>query len=208
QTIKFFYADRTRLMIHDRRTGKNREVTSDLDRSCNTPRWAPDATRLYFEAENKGYHELYTVTVADGSATPITAGFSDTAFDLSRDGNTLVFLRSSFDFPAQVHAMKATDAKPRRIESFNKKLVENWDLGKVKEVYFKGADDRDVQMWIVFPPGFDPKKKWPLVQMVHGGPHGAFLNDFNFRYNQHLFAAKGYVVAAGDFHRPRSVCQT
>src|SRR5262249_7110321 len=69
-----------------------------------------------------------------------------------------------------------------------------------KEVYFKGAENEDVQMWIVYPPGFDPKKKWPVVQMVHGGPHGAFLNDFNFRYNQHLFAAKGYVVAAVNFH--------
>jgi dipeptidyl aminopeptidase/acylaminoacyl peptidase len=55
-------------------------------------------------------------------------------------------------------------------------------------------------MWLIFPPDFDPAKKWPLVQMVHGGPHSAVLNDFNFRWNPHLWAAQGYVVACVNFH--------
>ncbi|HYT95078.1 MAG TPA: S9 family peptidase [Gemmataceae bacterium] len=200
QTIKFFYADRNRLMIHDRATGKNRVVTGNFDRSCNTPRWAPDGKRLYFEAEDRGYHCLYTVTAQGGSRRALTAGFSDTAFDLSRDGETLALLRSSFDFPAQVYAMHATGGKPWRIETFNKSLVDEWYLGEVKAVYFKGADDRDVQMWIVYPPGFDASKKWPLLQVVHGGPHNAITTDFHYRWNLHLLAAKGYVVSCINFH--------
>jgi dipeptidyl aminopeptidase/acylaminoacyl peptidase len=55
-------------------------------------------------------------------------------------------------------------------------------------------------MWIVYPPNFDPAKKWPLVQIVHGGPHNAVTNDFNYRWNPQLWAAQGWVVAVINFH--------
>src|SRR5439155_17673288 len=69
-----------------------------------------------------------------------------------------------------------------------------------KEVRFKGADDEDVQMWVVYPPGFDANKKWPLLQVVHGGPHNGITTDFHYRWNLHLLAAKGYVVSCINFH--------
>jgi dipeptidyl aminopeptidase/acylaminoacyl peptidase len=55
-------------------------------------------------------------------------------------------------------------------------------------------------MWVVYPPNFDPKKKWPLVQMVHGGPHNGITTDFSFRWNPQLWAAQGYVVGVVNFH--------
>ncbi|MCI0459616.1 MAG: S9 family peptidase [Gemmataceae bacterium] len=200
QTIKLFYADRARLMIHDRATGKHRELTANFDRSVNTPLWAPDSTRLYFEAEDKGYHRLYTVSTQGDDVTPITRGFTDVAPSLSRDGKVLTFLRSSFDFPARIFTVPTTDGTPRRIDRFNDGLTAQWELGKVEEVYFKGADDRDVQMWVVSPPGFDASKKWPLLQVVHGGPHNAITTDFHYRWNLQMFAARGYVVSCINFH--------
>ncbi|HNI12726.1 MAG TPA: prolyl oligopeptidase family serine peptidase, partial [bacterium] len=64
----------------------------------------------------------------------------------------------------------------------------------------KGADNDDVQMYVVYPPNFDPNKKYPLVHMIHGGPHGAFGDDWSYRWNAHAFAAPGYVVALINFH--------
>src|SRR5262249_30176607 len=82
----------------------------------------------------------------------------------------------------------------------NDALVAQWDLGEYKELYIKGAGDHEVHMWIVYPPGFDPKKKWPLLQVVHGGPHNGIPTDFHYRWNLQLFAAKGYVVSCINFH--------
>ncbi len=67
-------------------------------------------------------------------------------------------------------------------------------------MWFKGAGGADVQMWVVYPPGFDAKKKWPLLQIVHGGPHNAIPTAFHFRWNLHLFASRGHVVACVNFH--------
>jgi dipeptidyl aminopeptidase/acylaminoacyl peptidase len=200
QSIRYFYADRQRLMLHNRRTGKNQEVALNFDRSCFPPMWSADSRRLIFEAQDKGHVRIFAATTASGDVTPLTAGHCDHEPVVSRDGSTLAFLRSSFGRPPAVHVTPLAEMAPRKIDTFNDAMADAWDLGEVKEVYFKGADSEDVQMWIVHPPGFDARKKWPVVQMVHGGPHGAFLNDFNFRYNQHLFAAKGYVVAAVNFH--------
>jgi dipeptidyl aminopeptidase/acylaminoacyl peptidase len=207
QTIKFFYADRQRLMLYDRQTGKRNEITAKFDRSCGAPKWSADSRRIYFEAQDKGQVRLFAVTPVGADVTPLTAGHTDHDPALSRDGTMLAFLRSSFGRPPAVHTTPTRAVSPRQIDSFNDALVATWNLGPVKEVYFKGADAEEVQMWIVHPPGFDAAKKWPLLQVVHGGPHGAMLNDFNFRYNLHLFASRGYVVASVNFHGSSSFGQ-
>jgi dipeptidyl aminopeptidase/acylaminoacyl peptidase len=200
QTIKMFYADRSRIMLHDRASGKNRELTANFDRSCHALRWAPKAAAIYFEAEDKGYVRIFKITPKGNDVAPLTAGFTDRGPSLSRDGKTLAFQRSSFDLPAAAFVMSLPDGKPRQIDRFNERLVASWDLGKVEDVTIKGADDKDVQMWVVYPPGFDPKKRWPLLQVVHGGPHNAITTDFHYRWNLQALAARGYVVGCVNFH--------
>jgi dipeptidyl aminopeptidase/acylaminoacyl peptidase len=99
-----------------------------------------------------------------------------------------------------VWSHRPSEGQPRPIDHFNDKLVDSWKLGKFESRTFKGAGDRDVQMWIFYPPNFDPAKKWPLVQVVHGGPHGAVTNDFSFRWNPQLWAAQGWVIGVVNFH--------
>jgi dipeptidyl aminopeptidase/acylaminoacyl peptidase len=200
QTTKFFYADRMRLMVHERKTGKNREISGKFDRSCSNPQWGPDSERICFQAEDKGYVRLYAISKNGDELTPITRGYTDRSFELSSDGKQLIFLRSSFDMPATLHVLAAGNEAPRKIESFNDAITSRWELGEVKEIYFKGADDREVQMWVVYPPGFDAKQKWPLLQIIHGGPHNGITTDFSFRWNLQLFAARGYIVACVNFH--------
>jgi dipeptidyl aminopeptidase/acylaminoacyl peptidase len=200
QTIKYFYADRSRLMLHDRASGKARELTAKLDRSCAVPKWSADSRHIYFEAEDKGYNRIYRVSTSGDDVTPLTSGFTDHAVDINREGTLLAFNRSHFGAPAAVYVMPAVESSPRKIDHFNDDLVASWELGEVKDVTFKGADDEDVQMWVVYPPGFDAKKKWPLLQVVHGGPHSGITTDFHYRWNLHLFASKGYVVGCVNFH--------
>jgi dipeptidyl aminopeptidase/acylaminoacyl peptidase len=198
--IKYFYADRNRLMLLDRATGKSRELTANFDRSCGPPRWSPDSQSLYFEAEDQGYVKLHRTTPTGNDVTPLTKGFTDTSFDLSKDGKQLAFLRTDFRTPATLYAVSTGGGEARQLDRFNEKLLAQWDIGDMKEVWFKGADNRDVQMWVVYPPNFDPKKKWPLLQIVHGGPHNGITTAFHYRWNLHLFASRGYVVGCINFH--------
>jgi dipeptidyl aminopeptidase/acylaminoacyl peptidase len=202
QTTKFFYADRARIMIHSIGQG-NREVAPRFDRSCTSVKWL-DGSELLFDAEDRGYHCLHKVRVGKKDAVPskFTDNWSDIAPDVSKDGNSITYLRSVFYVPAMLAIeTRAPGSVNYRAFDFNEALVPpRWDLGEVKNVTYKGADNDDVQMWIVYPPGFDKSKKWPCLMMIHGGPHNAITTDFHYRWNAHLFASKGYVVAIPNFH--------
>ncbi|HZZ77442.1 MAG TPA: S9 family peptidase, partial [Gemmataceae bacterium] len=200
QTTKFFYADRARIMAYDRDTSNHQEVTPTFDRSCGSLHSVPCTVthdRLFFDAEDKGYRRIFTFDIRGANFLKLTDGHSDSSPASTREGRQLAFLRSSFDAPNSLWAMtKGTFP----IEHFNDALRSQWDLGKVDNITYKGADDADVQMWIIYPPKFDAKKTWPCLMMIHGGPHNAITTDFHYRWNAHLFASKGYVVAIPNFH--------
>jgi dipeptidyl aminopeptidase/acylaminoacyl peptidase len=207
QTTKFFYADRVRIMVHERTPAANRELTEKLDASCSSLLWDSLNDLVYFEAEEKGFHRLGIVYSQKGIGFLLNSeGFTDTLPTVSQHrgilGPVTVFLRSNFAMPASLRALERepNKDKPRSIEHFNDALRGEWDLGEVKNVTYKGADDDDVQMWVVYPPKFDATKKWPCLMMIHGGPHNAITTDFHYRWNAHLFASKGYVVAIPNFH--------
>ena len=82
----------------------------------------------------------------------------------------------------------------------NRALLARHALGEVREFTVKGWHGEPVQMWVVYPPGFDPKKKWPLLHSIHGGPHAAHLDGWHFRWNTQVFAGHGYVVAGVNYH--------
>jgi dipeptidyl aminopeptidase/acylaminoacyl peptidase len=199
QNTKFFYADRQRLMVRDRATGENRELTNSLDRSCAHPQWLPDGKRICVEIEDAGYGRVSFVDTQSGRLVVPKEDASERAISFAREQRVGAYLRTTFDRPAAVY-VHGPGFDPRPIDHFNDSLVSQWRLGKTESVTFKGADDRDVQMWITYPPDFDPKKKWPLVQMVHGGPHNGVTSDFHFRWNAQLWAAQGWVVAQVNFH--------
>lgn len=203
QVVKHFYADRQRIVLYDRNAKTKRVLTENWDRSADSPTWSPDSQRLYFNAEDKARQPIWVLGLSGGEPKLLIEGGTNSNFDLSGDGRTLAFVRTTMGMPPAVFvaATAAADgAGARKIESFNDQLVALWQLGEVKEFVYKGWGGGPVQMWVIYPPNFDPNKKWPLLQIVHGGPHGAWMDQYHFRWNMHLFTSRGHVVAAVNFH--------
>ena len=130
---------------------------------------------------------------ADGGAVrKVVASGSNTELD-SAEGQ-LVFLGETTSRAPEVFALDP-GGQPRQLTRFNDTLFAGLDLGKVESHTFPGAGGDKVQAWVVYPPGFDPKKKYPLVQLLHGGPHTMVRDAFSPRWNSHVFASPGYIVA-------------
>lgn len=205
QTTKFFYADRVRLMVLDRANGPPREMVagSPLDRSVGNPRWLPthgtiSKPTVIAEVEDQGYVRLGLFST-DDPARLLPGPASDRGPDPAARRTAVTFSRSSFNHPGQVWSTDLAK-NTRRIDTFNDELMSQWKPGKIEEVWFDGAGGRKVQMWVVYPPEFDAAKKWPLVQVVHGGPHNGITNEFSFRWNPQLWAAQGWVIGIVNFH--------
>jgi dipeptidyl aminopeptidase/acylaminoacyl peptidase len=199
QSIKHFYADRQRLMVLDRDSGTTNELAAAFDRSCQNPQWA-DAQRLTFEAENGGVAGIYFTNLEGKMLLSSPPKLSERSINFARGQRLVVYLQSSFDRPPAVVSHGPGFKKPIPLDHFNDSLVSEWKLGNFESKTIKGAGDKDVQQWIVYPPDFDATKKWPFVQAVHGGPHSSFLDEWSFRWNLQVWAAQGYVVGAVNFH--------
>jgi dipeptidyl aminopeptidase/acylaminoacyl peptidase len=88
----------------------------------------------------------------------------------------------------------------KRLTHINDALLSQIDMQPLEPFTFKGANNEDVQGFLLKPPGFDPAKKYPLKFLIHGGPQGAWGNSWTYRWNAELFAASGYVVVMINFH--------
>jgi dipeptidyl aminopeptidase/acylaminoacyl peptidase len=199
QKTKFFYADQQKLALLDRESQAKRILTADLDRSCSNPVWLPDGRRIAVEIEDSGYVNVGFVDISTGKVSMPREHASERAISFADQQRMGAYVRSTFERPATIY-VHGPGFQPRPIENFNQALVDQWKLGKTESVTFKGSDDKDVQMWITYPPDFDANKKWPLLQMVHGGPHNGVTTDFHYRWNAQLWAAQGWVIAQVNFH--------
>ncbi|MDP2004566.1 MAG: S9 family peptidase [Rubrivivax sp.] len=178
-----------------------RALAVDWDHAVNAPlRWAADGQALYATAEDRGRCHLWRYSFADGTVSVVHAGGWVQGFDLA--GDTLALLTDSSTHPPRVLARHG-DAAPLRLEHFNDVLLAGVAFGESREVTLQGAGGDAVQMWLVFPPGMDPdkaKKKHPVTHVIHGGPFAAAGDTFSWRWNPHIFAAAGHVIAQVNYH--------
>jgi dipeptidyl aminopeptidase/acylaminoacyl peptidase len=190
-----YEADRWRLMLYDRQTGKTINRTEDFDRSVESYAWTPDGTRIYFQAEDKAEMPVYAIASTPGTAPKVVLADSYNAeFDLSRDGRTLALARTSLTLPAEIFTANADGTNVRQLTHQNGTLLAQLDLPAAEPFWFEGAEKTQVGGLLIRPPHFDPAKKYPTLLLIHGGPQGAWTDAWGYRWNQQVMAAPGYVV--------------
>jgi len=191
--------DFTRLARYDRESGEIVELTGEWDHEPAGWTVTPDGGTVLFHAQSKGYRHLYAMPIDGGEPRVVIRGGTTEGVDADAEGR-LFYLLESLQHPSRLMTVPPDGGEPAALTHFNQERLAQLDLGSHEDVTFEGAGGDPVQMHVLYPPGFDDSEKWPLVVLVHGGPHGAWLDNFHFRWNAPLFAAPGYVVAAVNFH--------
>ncbi|HZI89470.1 MAG TPA: S9 family peptidase [Candidatus Polarisedimenticolia bacterium] len=198
QRDPYFYADRVRLTRYDRAARTHTSLTEGWDRSPVAWDFAPDGT-LVIEAEDRGRVLLFTLGPSGGAPRRILEQGTAGGLSVGRNGR-VYFTLQTLSSPPEAMSCRLDGGDLLTLTRFNEKRMDEVALGEVREVEFAGAGGARVQMFVVLPPGFDPAKKYPLVHVIHGGPHGIAGDNFHFRWNPQAFAAPGYVVACVNFH--------
>ena len=226
-----FESDKQSLILYDRQSGKSRNITEKaepdpgsqepvshlhpFDRSADSFAWDRTSSIIYFTAEDRGESRIFQI-VPD-TATCACQRVSDlSGSDLAYSGSRLFYSKDSIAAPNEIRRVElpplegnsaefGTGLHPPQIDfpvtHMNDALLAQIDMQPLESFTFKGANDEEVQGFIVKPPGFDPaNKKYPLKFLIHGGPQGAWGNSWTYRWNAELFAANGYVVVMINFH--------
>jgi dipeptidyl aminopeptidase/acylaminoacyl peptidase len=200
QTINGFYADRQRMMMYDRTTKKLTNCTEAWDRSAGGLVWAPDGQTLYGAIDDAGHDRVYRFKPEPGVPQAVTRGMSFSSLGLSRNGSTLVGLRQGFSEPPTLVRINLQSGEATKLSTFNDEVLANVQFGNHESVTYTGSGGAEIQMWIVYPPGFDPNKKWPVYLLIHGGPHNGITDSFHYRWNAQVFSGWGYVTGWHNFH--------
>lgn len=192
-----FESDRVRLMLHDRQTGTNKELLPDFDASVHDLVWAQDSRAIYCTVDTLGTTQIYRATL-DGKVAQVTAGrHALDDIQVSADGQSLYALRSAMERPAEVVRIDVGQHDAgTALTHQNDAVFQDLSLPQIDEEWFPATDGKRIHSWIVKPPGFDPKRRYPMLLYCQGGPQSMVGQGFSFRWNFHLMAANGYVVAA------------
>lgn len=190
-----FYADRTRLVSHDRSAGEATVLTDDWDQSAGG--WEfHGSDRVVLVAERDAGAGVYTMALYDPHPVEIAAG--GTAASVCVAGDSIYTTVDSIAAPGEVFRVTADGYE--RATFFTEEALAGVEPCEVEDVRFEGAAGAEVQMFVLYPPGFDEDRQWPLVHLIHGGPHGVFGDQWHYRWNAQAIAANGYVVAHVNFH--------
>jgi dipeptidyl aminopeptidase/acylaminoacyl peptidase len=194
-----FESDRWRLMLHDRRSRTSRELLPRWDRNADAFWFAGDSRAVFVMTTDRGRDKLYRAALdANGGATGAPAlvigDGNNLAFSFSRDTRTVAWVRDAADRPAEAHVATLDGARAsdvRAVTHVNDALVATLRLHPLEEFWFRGAGGDSVQGWVLKPPQWESGRRFPAILLIHGGPQGAFLDNWHGRWNYQMFAATG-----------------
>jgi dipeptidyl aminopeptidase/acylaminoacyl peptidase len=195
-----FEADKLRLMLMDRATRQARELLPAWDRNADAYLFTQDMSAVYVATGDRGRDKLYRVALRDGRAAgaPQVAveGGNNVAFSLARDGRTLAWLRDATDRPAEVFVgtVEGGRVQARQLTQYNAALLNDVALSAAEDFWFRGAGGDSVHGFLVKPPNWERGKKYPAVLLIHGGPQGAWLDQWHGRWNYNMLAAPGIAL--------------
>lgn len=194
QATAGFEADRWRLMAYNRSTRISTELTRGFDQQVEEVVLPKDASFAYFTAGERGKSPVFRVPITGGAVQKVLPNVFATNLKISADGRKLVFAGSSLASPAEIYAANADGTGVTALTSANTQLITQANLKKAEEIEWTGALGKKIHGFIIKPNNFDPARKYPLVVLIHGGPQGAWSDNWGYRWNPQLFANAGYVV--------------
>ena len=194
-----YESDRWRLAVLERVTGNLQHLTENLDRWVTGFTWAPDSTRLFFTVEDRGRQVVQMVPAAGGGARTIISGPS-TVDDvrLTPDGRIMVYTEHSGSAPVEIF-QTTSGGRPVPLTRLNEALLAQYQLPTFEEFWVESADTTQIHSFLLKPPGFREDQKYPVLFLIHGGPQGAFGEEWSYRWNAQVFAGAGFVVVMPNF---------
>lgn len=194
-----FEADRQRIMLFDRLDKTTKELTSGFKLSVASIVWHPSGKEIYFTVDERGSFNLYKVNIASAKIEAVLKGHFINSVQFI-DQNEIVFAKQTAHMPSEIFRYNLAKKKLEQLSQFNTELLAQLELPAYEPFWFKGANGDSVQGFFIKPPFFDPAKKYPAIELIHGGPQGSWGDDFHYRWNYQMFAAPGYVVFMINFH--------
>lgn len=196
-----YEADLNRLFVMDLATGEKRFVSRAFESNVDAFLWNKDSQSIYFIGVWHGETQIYNIGLADNdSLNRLTDGMHDYA-SLALCGDKLIAKRHSMSMGDEIYAVNNTRsgnafAEAEQLTSENKQIYDQLEMGKVEARWMTTTDGKQMLTWVIYPPQFDPNKKYPTLLFCEGGPQSPVSQFWSYRWNFQIMAANDYIIVA------------
>ncbi len=190
-----YESDKNRLMIQDLQTGSTLDATARFDQQVQSLAWTEDNSALYFISDFQATDEIYRYHLQTDSIQKITEGIHDYSFVLPLD-NRLIAVRKSISKPDEIFKVDPLTGSAEELSFINKPLLDQLTMGRVESRWVNTTDQKQMKVWVIYPPHFDPSKRYPAILYCGGGPQTTVSQFWSYRWNFQMMAANDYIIVA------------
>jgi dipeptidyl aminopeptidase/acylaminoacyl peptidase len=190
-----YESDKNRLYLLNLATGEKIYATEKFDQNAGDLTWTPDSKNLFFTSDWHGAYQIYQYNLKNQKIDQITEGLQD-YHALALAGKLLITTKQTMSFPSELFSIDPKNGTATQLTFTNQNLLEQLAMGKTEERWIKTHDGEDMQVFVIYPPHFDPNKKYPALLYCKGGPQGPLSQSFHYRWNYQIMAANGYIIVA------------
>lgn len=194
-----YESDKNDIVVQTGQTVIN--LTQQWDGTVNSYRWSNDGKKIFFNAALNGIVQLFEVDYPGlTKKTPVVKQITNGEFDVAaiagQSGSTLVISRTDMNHAAELYTVNLINGQMTQLTHANDATYAKLKLSKIEKRLVPTSDGKQMLVWVIYPPDFDPKKKYPTLLYCQGGPQSALSQFYSYRWNFQLMAANGYIVVA------------
>jgi len=190
-----FEADKDRLFIYDFNTQSMKDYSKNFDYSPSSMNWTPNGKEIIFVCGINATFQVYRLTLKNDKFEAITKGDHD-YHSVALAGDYLVGTKVSMSKPAEIYKIDPKTGAETEISFENKELLAQLEMGKVEKRWITTTDNKKMLTWVIYPPHFDPSKKYPTILYCEGGPQSPLSQFWSYRWNFQMMAANDYIIVA------------
>ena len=190
-----YESDKSRLFVMDVKTGEKKDVSAAFDQNSNGLKWSVDGQSIYFISCYHAVTQIYKADLKDGKIMPVTKGVHDYGTVIPMK-NQLIGVKQSMSKPDEIYAINASTGEEKELSFENKDILDKLEMGKVEERWITTTDNKQMHTWVIYPPHFDPAKKYPTLLFCEGGPQSTVSQFWSYRWNFQIMAANDYIIVA------------
>ncbi len=190
-----YEADLDRLFVTDLETGNHVYVTEGWDYYVENVNWSKDMNQIIFSSPYLGTTQIFKLDLNSGAINQLSKGKYNFG-PLQLHDNLILSGIQSMAMAREIATIDLENGELIQISHVNKHIYDKIKMGESEERYIKTKDGKDLQMWVIYPPDFDPSKKYPTLLYCKGGPQGDLGQGWSYRWNYQMMAANGYIVVA------------
>ncbi len=190
-----YESDKNRLFIESMINADKKDYTVDFDQNVHGLTWSDDGKYLYFTSEWHGSIEIYRLNLKKSKIEEITKGIHNYG-TIIPNGKNLIATRTSMSKPLEIYSVSVKSGEATPISHVNENLLNKLTMGKVEARWVTTTDNKKMLTWVIYPPHFDPNKKYPALLYCQGGPQSMVSQFWSYRWNFQMMAANGYIIVA------------